>query len=112
MPELPEVETIARQLDQVIVGKKIAKVVVLSTKSFLGDSRELIGKKIDKVDRHAKMVVWHLDDAGRSVMIHLKMTGQLVWRPAAAGRPKKDNIKEGEYKGRQVVGGHPSEDWN
>lgn len=96
MPELPEVETIARQLDKTLVGKKISKVEVLGAKSFIGDPEDLIGKKINKVDRHAKMLVLHLDAPEPIVMVHLKMTGQLVWR--------KD--------GKQLVGGHPSEDWN
>ncbi len=96
MPELPEVETIARQLDKVITNKKIERVEVLERKSFFGDARELEGRKIVKVDRHSKMIVWHLDNEEVVVMIHLKMTGQLVWRSG----------------NKQVVGGHPSEDWN
>lgn len=106
MPELPEVETIARQLDKVMVGKKISKIEVLSAKSFLGKPETLVGKTITKVDRHSKMVIWHLDDPKRVVLVHLKMTGQLVWRPKPSGE-----ITE-QYKGKQIVGGHPSGDWN
>jgi formamidopyrimidine-DNA glycosylase len=100
MPELPEVETIARQLEKVIVGKKVVEVDVLSSKSFQGQRNELLGNKIVKVDRHSKMVVWHLDNPDLVVLIHLKMTGQLVWRP------KSDSL------GKQIAGGHPSQDWN
>ena len=60
MPELPEVETIRRQLAKKIVGKKLE------------------GKKIRKVDRRAKLLIIDFDD-GSSLLIHLKLTGQLIF---------------------------------
>src|SRR5687767_11787701 len=99
MPELPEVETIARQLDGVISGKKIASADVLRRVSFQGDEKELIGKGIEKVDRHAKMLVWHLKNFEKVVMIHLKMTGQLIY----------DRKRDVGSEAHTLVGGHPSE---
>ncbi len=51
MPELPEVETIRRQLNEVLVGKKIKSVEVLREKSFGGDSNKLVGWEVERVGR-------------------------------------------------------------
>lgn len=107
MPELPEVETIARQLDLVLEGKKISGLKVLRQVSFSGKEKDVIGQTIAKVDRHAKMVVVHLARSNWVLMIHLKMTGQLIWRPKGSD----GNPEDGQYNGKQVVGGHPSSDW-
>lgn len=60
MPELPEVETIRRQLHEKIVGKK------------------LDGKKIVDVRRRAKILIVDFSD-GSSLIFHLKLTGQLIF---------------------------------
>jgi len=78
MPELPEVETIRRQLNRVLGGQKIRKIKVLRDKSWKGDKGKVEGKKIKKVERKAKILIIELEN-GRSLLIHLKMTGQLVW---------------------------------
>ena len=57
MPELPEVETIANQLNEVLPGKVIADVEVLREKSFKQDPTPLLGMEIQKVWRRQKMVV-------------------------------------------------------
>jgi formamidopyrimidine-DNA glycosylase len=101
MPELPEVETIVRQLDGAIKGKKISKVEVLRDRMFVGNPDYLVGRKIEKVDRHAKMIVWHISGGDRVVMIHLKMTGQLIY----------DGKNSVGKENHTVVGGHPTEDW-
>jgi formamidopyrimidine-DNA glycosylase len=101
MPELPEVETIARQLDGVINNQEIEKVDVLKNVSFQGNPRELEGKTIEKIDRHAKMIIWHIKNLDKVVMIHLKMTGQLIF-------DSKKNVGSTQHT---VVGGHPTDDW-
>lgn len=70
MPELPEVETIRRQLDKVLPGQKII--------SLQGLSLKVIGRKIVAVKRKAKMI-WIDLEGGLSLLIHLKMTGQLIY---------------------------------
>ena len=45
MPELPEVETIKRQLTPNILGKIISDIKILSPKNFVGNKQEVIGKK-------------------------------------------------------------------
>jgi formamidopyrimidine-DNA glycosylase len=82
MPELPEVETIRRQLEREVVGKKIKTVEVTGTRSvrrhtnrkqFIG---RLEGMKITGVSRRGKFLVFTLD-SGDLLVIHLGMSGQL-----------------------------------
>jgi formamidopyrimidine-DNA glycosylase len=95
MPELPEVETIRKQLGRVLVGQRIKKVEVKREKSFKGSVKQVVGKKIIGIGRKAKLLVMGL--SGRlNLLIHLKMTGQLVYQ------------RQG---GRRVIGGHPTRDW-
>jgi formamidopyrimidine-DNA glycosylase len=77
MPELPEVETIKVGLSQKIVGLKIKKVEVLSSKSFLGDLKDIEGRKVIDIIRRAKMLSIALDN-DLKLLIHLKMSGQLI----------------------------------
>jgi formamidopyrimidine-DNA glycosylase len=80
MPELPEVETIRRDLGKRIVGQKIIKAEVLDKK--LGDRKKiaafLAGKKIISAERAGKLLSFGLQ-GGNYLLVHLKMTGQLVY---------------------------------
>lgn len=82
MPELPEVETVKRDLSKVLVGKKISRVEVRKKKIVRGDSRrfcrELAGKKIISVSRVGKLLIFRLS-SGKFLLVHLKMTGQLIF---------------------------------
>lgn len=84
MPELPEVETITRQLEKVLVGQKIVKAEVLARKSFIGQVGDVEGKKIVGVRRKAKMVIIEL--ASSYLLVHLKMTGQLIYQATSDKR--------------------------
>lgn len=95
MPELPEVETIVRELDQVLPGKKITTVSVLRAKSFGGNEKELAGKEILAVERRSKMTVIKFKQWDKLLVVHLKMTGQLIYLSGT----------------HRVVGGHPTPDW-
>lgn len=83
MPELPEVETISRQLNKLIVGKKIKKVEVKLLKivkiPVTVFRRGLEGAIIKKVSRRAKLLIVELDN-GWSMLAHLKMTGQMIYQ--------------------------------
>jgi formamidopyrimidine-DNA glycosylase len=84
MPELPEVETLCRQLQKKIVGAKILLTTVLDEKlAGLEDIRESV---IDDVRRCGKTIHLILSD-GRSVLIHLRMSGRLFWREQEKGEP-------------------------
>lgn len=80
MPELPEVETIVRGLDEKLKGRKIIKVEILDSKvsnlSAGKITKEIVGLTIKGINRRAKMVI--IDLSEKYVLIHLKMTGQLV----------------------------------
>lgn len=82
MPELPEVETIARGLCERIVGEVIAGVEVSWPRSVAGHTvkefaRELVGQAISGVGRRGKYIVLDLSKRG-CLLAHLRMTGRLV----------------------------------
>ncbi len=83
MPELPEVETIRLGLTSLLPGKQILSVTHDAEKSFPNAQsdvdRFLIGATVTLVTRRAKVLIIELD-TGYSLLIHLKMTGQLVYR--------------------------------
>lgn len=82
MPELPEVETVRRSLEPLIVGRRIAGIRGGTFPDIMGPdglqrSDRLIGRQIVGLDRRGKYLIADLDD--RSVLlVHLRMTGQLV----------------------------------
>src|SRR3989344_379122 len=83
MPELPEVETIRKQLDSVLAGQKIKAIEKLHPKSLASFAKvsaveaRIIGKKIVAVKRRAKMI-WIDLGGDLNLLVHLKMTGQLL----------------------------------
>ncbi len=83
MPELPEVETIKRDLEKIILGKKITEVCVHNPKVIRNISpdkfkKDLAGMTFKNILRKAKVLILELSN-GKSLVIHLKMTGQLVY---------------------------------
>lgn len=99
MPELPEVETVRRGLAQLIPNKQVASVWHDWPKSFPNVSADveqfLIGATITEVDRRAKVLLIRLS-TNYTLVIHLKMTGQLVFVDDAqrfgAGHPNDSLI--------------------
>lgn len=90
MPELPEVETIKRGLNKFIVHAYVKKIDILCEKSYIGTP---VSGQITKIRRFGKALILDLD-TGQSLMIHLRMTGQLIFDPS---------------KGARYAAGHPSE---
>ncbi|MDD4939295.1 MAG: bifunctional DNA-formamidopyrimidine glycosylase/DNA-(apurinic or apyrimidinic site) lyase [Candidatus Omnitrophica bacterium] len=83
MPELPEVETIKRELEKVVLGKKIIEVVIHNPKVIRHPSpaqfkNGLSGTVFKRILRKAKVLILELS-GGKSLVIHLKMTGQLIY---------------------------------
>lgn len=101
MPELPEVETVRRGLEALIVAKTIESVAVHdSPKSFPNAQSDvdafLIGARVTAVHRRAKVLLIELD-SDYTLVVHLKMTGQLVFRGHevfGAGHPNDSLIGE------------------
>src|SRR5690554_1405249 len=94
MPELPEVETIVQKLQKVLPGKTITAIMVFHPKSLVGNSNVLIGLPILEVTRRAKVIRLQFPQ-NLNVLIHLKMTGQLIF------------VNDDQ----RVGGGHPTADW-
>lgn len=84
MPELPEVETIRRDLEEKIVGKKIAAVFILAKKSVHYPATKfsdvLIGDSFSNINRRGKLLYCSFRKNLLFLLIHLKMTGQLIFR--------------------------------
>jgi len=83
MPELPEVETIKRELEKSILRKKIIDVVINNPKVIKQPStflfkKQLKNKTINKIFRKGKALIWELSSK-KFLVIHLRMTGQLVY---------------------------------
>lgn len=95
MPELPEVETIRRGLNEYLPQHKIKKVEVSCDKSFLGPRELVKNAKVSSLDRRGKALIINLDN-NISLLTHLRMTGQLIFRG-----------KESE----NFAGGHPNENF-
>lgn len=87
MPELPEVETVRRRLEPVLVGRRIEQAEILDPRlvrpfdpAIVGS--ELEGERVAAVERRGKYLVVRFE-SGRVLLIHLRMTGSL--RYAMAG---------------------------
>lgn len=99
MPELPEVETVRRGLGDFILNKKIVRIEVKCEKSFVGGpemAQAATGAKVIDLRRRGKALLIDLDN-GCTMMVHLRMTGQLIWRGEknfAAGHPSKNFTAE------------------
>lgn len=110
MPELPEVETVKRGLSRLIAGKVVGDVVHDTPKSFPNaesDIRQfLIGASILAVRRRAKVLLIDLSSE-YTLVIHLKMTGQLVYVGTAdrfgAGHPNDSLIGQLPDKSTRVT---------
>lgn len=96
MPELPEVETIRKGLEKYLVGHTIKKVDV-HYKNFEGNSKNLEGGKIKRIRRFGKVLCIDLDN-DYSLVIHIKLTGQLIYRGP--------NLKHPGLS-KKIVGGIP-----
>jgi formamidopyrimidine-DNA glycosylase len=93
MPELPEVETIKRELEKAVLGKKITDVIINNAKVIKEPKKEefiakLKNQTIKKILRKGKLLILELS-SGKSLTIHLKMTGQLIYPRKSGASPGK-----------------------
>jgi len=108
MPELPEVETVARGLRRTIVGRRILSVRLGKT-DFIDDpaalEQHLPGRQIEAVERYGKFMLLRLspvagggpppangDAAPAALLVHLGMTGQIAPSPAARPCEKHTHV--------------------
>jgi formamidopyrimidine-DNA glycosylase len=91
MPELPEVETIARTLAPSLVGRVIAGIELIYRPLLRGGRpgrlRTLIGRRVLGVRRRGKMLLVEIE-GGRTLVFHLKMTGQFLFADASEPHDK------------------------
>lgn len=91
MPELPEVHTTAKMLDRLLKGLEISDIWtsyggiihkgknhIKNKKYFEQFKKEVVGKKIKSVSRRGKNVLIHLS-SGQTILVHMKMTGHLLF---------------------------------
>lgn len=95
MPELPEVETVARRIEKDVVGRKIVSADVywartLATPSVKKFKQEVVGQVIKSVSRRAKYIVLSLENY--NLLIHLKMSGDLTVRKGKIKPEKHDRL--------------------
>ncbi len=109
MPELPEVETVRRGLSELIIGKVVASEIHDTEKGFPNapaDVKEfLVGARVTAVRRRAKVLMIDLS-TNYSLVIHLKMTGQLVFvgeTRFGAGHPNDSLVNELPDKSTRVT---------
>lgn len=91
MPELPEVETIRRQLDPELEGVVIEELELLDERWAEGGkagklSEAVSGRRIEALDRRGKYLLLRLE-GGETLVMHLRMTGNLLLCAAAEDEP-------------------------
>lgn len=91
MPELPEVETIKRELRPHVLGKTVSAIEILSSKNFVGKKREAYGQKIVDVERYGKVLVIALEN-GKYLNAHFKLSGQMLYSKNAKRAIFKNKI--------------------
>ena len=92
MPELPEVELVARALDRIVAGRRLLSARLLRAglapeTTPRGFARNLRGALIEGVGRRGKHILFRLDN-GRVLITHLRMTGRFLYLPPEAPLPK------------------------
>jgi formamidopyrimidine-DNA glycosylase len=91
MPELPEVETIRRQLEPEVVGRRIRRLSVLDERwtrphDPAGVERAVAGRRVEAVERRGKYLILRLE-GDLALVMHLRMTGNIVVDRSTATPP-------------------------
>jgi formamidopyrimidine-DNA glycosylase len=106
VPELPEIETIARGLGPALLGRRVLAVDVreprLRSRVENSFANRLTGRRIEAVSRRGKYLVVALDD-GRLWLVHLGMSGRLTMAPTRPPRRTHDHIEIALDDGRVLT---------
>lgn len=97
MPELPEVETIKRELKPFVINKRISKVKIIRSDvigcpSVRVFKKAVVGKKISKLSRKAKYLIFDLNNSYQ-IIVHLRLSGQLLVWKHKKDAPKHERIR-------------------
>src|ERR1043166_6318639 len=92
MPELPEVELVARSLDRLVSQRRIVSARLLHPSiapetTPAAFARRLRGRRIERVGRRGKIIMFELE-RGLWLLTHLRMTGRFLLLPPEAPLPK------------------------
>lgn len=105
MPELPEVETVARDLRAAVVGRRFEAVDLIRADVVRTEPEllraMLVGQSVVSVDRRGKFILLGLD-GGDELMVHLGMTGHLVVCDAADPAPRHTHLRARLDDGREL----------
>jgi len=113
MPELPEVETLARGLQREVAGSRVLNVELGKTE-FMDNpaeiERELPGTRIRRVERYGKFMLLRLERVAgtegvareSAMLVHLGMTGTMMPRPASEPRAKHTHLVALLEDGREL----------
>lgn len=105
MPELPEVETIVRDLRRMVTSATIQKVEIIQPDLIAGEpdrfAQALAGRRIEEVTRRAKNIVTRL--GGDRLIINLGMTGRVLVQEADVPEPKHLGVRFGLADGRRIL---------
>lgn len=90
MPELPEVETVRRRLEPVLLGRRLDRVEIFDPRLVrplepLQVAAELEGERVASLERRGKYLLVRFE-SGRVLLIHLRMTGSLRYGPSGSLR--------------------------
>ena len=110
MPELPEAETVVRELNKYLPNQKILDIKQIRTKSMSFSNgitlNSLKGLKVRNLERKGKAIIINLSQ-DISLLIHLKMTGQLIYISKSTrtnlGHPTPDFINSMPSKHTRVI---------
>ncbi len=126
MPELPEVETLCRQLNEILPGEKILAVEILDPRLGMSEGEGLAGRKIESVYRQGKYIRIEMGKRGRhpgisepekgrgkikqkppddrlTAALHLRMTGRLLWQTDGAPAPPYTRLVISFAAGRLIL---------
>ena len=106
MPELPEVEYVARQLRETLVGRRITSADARWPRAIQGMepgefAAEVTGRTVTGVGRRAKYLLLTLDD-GRLLIVHRRMSGNLLLRGQGQDEPPYTRVALGLDDGRRL----------
>ncbi len=111
MPELPEVETIKRELEKIVLNKRIVDIIIHNPKVIKQPAKEkfkkgLTGAVIKSIQRKGKALIFGLSNH-KFLLVHLRMTGQLVY--PGIGKLARVSLKFSDgktldYNDRRILG--------
>jgi formamidopyrimidine-DNA glycosylase len=103
MPELPEVETVRRSLLPLIVGQKPRRIEIFNESVVAcGDLADLLGLEIMDIGRRGKYLIIYFEKE-LTLVVHLRMTGRLLWREQPLPLPKHSHVVFRMEQGGELV---------